>query len=59
LASVVLRATVRLGALLRAQTADQKQRIRAALREELSGHLVDGACEPPMPALLATGSAAS
>ncbi len=49
------RATVRMGALLQAQSAGQTARIRAALRQELSTYRRGDGYEVPMPALLATG----
>lgn len=49
------RATVRMRALLEAQSEAQGVRIRAALREELSAYRRDGGYELPMPALLASG----
>jgi ubiquinone/menaquinone biosynthesis C-methylase UbiE len=49
------RATVRMGALLRAQSAEQSSRIRAALRDELDAYRGADGYELPMPALLVTG----
>jgi len=52
---VFQRATVRMRALLQAQSAEQTGRIRAALREEISAYRRGDGYELPMPALLATG----
>ena len=49
------RATVRMRALLRAQSAEQVSRISTALRDELSAYRRSDGYELPMPALLATG----
>jgi ubiquinone/menaquinone biosynthesis C-methylase UbiE len=53
---VFQRATVRMRALLQAQSAEQTARIRAALCEEISAYRRGDGYELPMPALLATGS---
>jgi sugar phosphate isomerase/epimerase len=52
---VFQRATVRMRALLQAQSAEQTSRIRAALLEEISAYRQGDGYELPMPALLATG----
>jgi SAM-dependent methyltransferase len=49
------RATVRMRALLQAQSTEQTARIRAALRESISAYRRDDVYELPMPALLAIG----
>jgi ubiquinone/menaquinone biosynthesis C-methylase UbiE len=49
------RATVRMRALLQAQSEEQVSRIRLALREELSAYRGPDGYELPMPALLAAG----
>jgi len=50
------RATVRMRALLRAQSAEQLTRIRAAVRESLARYRRGDAHELPMPALLTAGT---
>ena len=50
------RATVRMRALLQAQSAEQTARIQAAVREETSAYRQGDGYELPMPALLASGS---
>lgn len=52
------RATVRMRALLQAQSAEQIARINAALRDELSAYRGPDGYELPMPALLASGQKA-
>jgi ubiquinone/menaquinone biosynthesis C-methylase UbiE len=49
------RATVRMRALLQAQSPEQMAQIRAAVREEISAYRQGDSYELPMPALLATG----
>jgi len=50
------RGTVRMRALLQAQSPEQTVRIRAALREELSAYQQSDGYSLPMPALLVTGA---
>ena len=51
----IKRATVRMSAILRAQSTEQTARIRAALRDEISAYQRGDGYELPMPALLASG----
>jgi ubiquinone/menaquinone biosynthesis C-methylase UbiE len=54
---VMHRSTVRTAGLLRAQTPDALEAIRAAIREALGPYERGGAVELPMPAVLATAAA--
>jgi hypothetical protein len=50
---IILKGTVRVGALLRAQTPEALAAIRDAVRQGVAAYAQDGAFELPMPAIVA------
>jgi hypothetical protein len=50
----ILHGTVRAGATLRAQSAQARETIRAAVRDAINTYRRGAKCEVPMPAILAS-----